>query len=312
MKAYAAYYDHEIRRQSSSGGIFSLLASQSFDAVYGAAMTQDCYGAEFVRIGKGEDLSCLRGSKYLQARIGDAYHQVKKDLAEDRHVLFSGTACQINGLKNYLDGDDEKLVCVDVICHGVPSPEVWRRYLLHQEKKQGKIHHVNFRCKEISWKHFGIKENDRYIPIDQDVFMRMFLNNYDLRPACYSCKVKQDKKSDITIGDFWGIENICPEMDDDVGTSVIITRTKKGEKLFEAIRESLVWKEVSYDDAVKDNPAEYLSVDKPPERAEFFMDLDRLSFEEMIGKYTPVDSVSSLRKILRSGKRYLSKMLGNQ
>lgn len=224
MKTYAAIYnDNEIRESSSSGGVFSALAGK-FDVVYGVAMTEDCYGAEMIRV-EG-DISSLRGSKYFQAKMGDAFKLVRKDVEEGRKVLFSGTGCQINGLSKFLGKEYPNLFLLDIICHGTPSPKLWREYAEYQESKYGKLKCVNFRCKEDSWSDFGMKENQLYISKNKDPFMRMFLSNFCLRPSCYECHAKNFKCADMTIADFWGIENVAPEMDDGRGTSLVIARTE--------------------------------------------------------------------------------------
>ena len=307
MKTYAAIYKNEIREKSSSGGVFSALASQ-FEVVYGVAMTNDCYGAEMIRV-EG-DISPLRGSKYFQAKVGDAFKQVKKDLEDGRKVLFSGTGCQINGLTMFLGKEYPNLFLLDIICHGTPSPKLWREYAKYQEKKHGKLESVNFRCKDDSWVDFGMKENKLYIPKSKDAFMNMFLDNYCLRPACYDCHAKHYKKSDMTIADFWGIENVAPEMNDGRGTSLVITRTEKGQELFESIKNELKWKEVSYEEGIKGNPSEYKSVARPQQRDTFFTDLEKLPFEEMEKKYATDIKVSFPRKALRKIKRTINKILG--
>lgn len=307
MKTYAGIYNNnEIRENSSSGGIFSALADK-FDVVYGVAMTNDCYGAEIIRV-EG-DISPLRGSKYFQAKVGDTFKQVKKDLEDGRKVLFSGTGCQINGLTMLLGKEYPNLFLLDIICHGTPSPKLWREYAKYQEKKHGKLESVNFRCKDDSWIDFGIKENQIYISKDTDPFMCMFLRNYCLRPACYDCHAKHYKKSDMTIADFWGIENVAPEMNDGRGTSLVITRTEKGQELFDSIKSELKWKEVSYEDGVKGNPSEYSSVARPQQRETFFEDLDQLPFEEMEKKYAADIKVSLARKVMRKIKRTIKKIL---
>ncbi len=239
MKTYAAYYDNDIRLSSSSGGIFSLLASR-FDIIYGVAMTEDCYGCSFIR--REGDIAPLRGSKYFQAKVGDTFKNVKKDLNNGKRVLFSGTGCQINGLFMFLGRTYPNLFLLDIICHGVPSPKLWREYVEYQEKKYGKLERVNFRCKDDGWQDFGMKENVKgtklYISKDVDFFMRMFLRNHCLRPSCYDCHAKSFKKSDMTIADFWGIESVAPEMNDGKGTSLVIIRTDKGQELFEEIKET--------------------------------------------------------------------------
>ena len=282
MKTYAAFYDNEIRTASSSGGIFSVLADE-FDVIYGVAMAKDCYDCEFVRI-EG-DISPLRGSKYFQAKVGDTFHKVKQDLIAGKNVLFSGTGCQINGLNSFIQKKYPNLVTVDVICHGVPSPKLWVEYVKYQESYYGKIESVNFRCKDNSWVDYGVKENQIYSSKDTNPFMQMFLRNYCLRPSCYECHAKYYKTADLTIADFWGIENISTEMNDGKGTSLVITRTDTGQTLFDKIKVYLNWKEVSYEEGVKWNPSEYSSVHRPKERDTFYEDLNSLNFKNIINKY---------------------------
>lgn len=304
MKTYAAICNKkEVRETSSSGGIFSALADR-FEVVYGVAMTEDCYGAEMIRV-EG-DILPLRGSKYFQAKVGDVFKCVREDLLEEKNVLFSGTGCQINGLKCYLGKEYEGLVCVDVVCHGTPSPKLWREYAEYQENKHGKLTSVNFRCKDDSWTDFGMKENQLYISKDRDSFMRMFLRNYCLRPACYECHAKQYKRADLTIADFWGIESVAPEMNDGRGTSLVITRTEKGQNLFDSIKNEIKWKEVSYEDGVKGNPAEFSSVERPGQRDTFFTDLESLPFEDMEKKYASDIKVSFRRKVKNIAKKILT------
>lgn len=308
MKIYAAIYNNdEIRENSSSGGIFSALANK-FDVVYGAAMTDDCYGVHMTRA-EG-DIRSLRGSKYLQAKMGDTFKSVLKDLEEGKRVLFSGTGCQINGLTLFLGKKYPNLFLLDVICHGTPSPKLWRKYAEYQESKHGKLESVNFRCKDNSWTDFGMKENRLYISKDSDSYMRMFLRNQCLRPSCYECHAKKYKKSDMTIADFWGIDNIAPEMNDDRGTSLVITRTDQGQKLFDSIKSELKWKEVSYEEGIKDNPSEYSSVPRPSQRDTFFEDLETLTFEEMEKKYADDVKISFFKKIFRKAKYIIKRTAG--
>lgn len=295
MLAYAAIYENVIREKSSSGGIFSLLASQ-FDVVYGVAMTKDNYECEVVRM-EG-DISPLRGSKYFQAKVGESFKLVKKDLEEGKIVLYSGTGCQINGLKLFLRKDYSNLFLVDVICHGTPSPKLWREYVKYYERKYGKLEYVNFRCKVDGWKNFGMQKNELYISKDDDWFMQMFLRDYCLRPSCYECHAKKYKMADITIADFWGIENVAPEMNDDRGTSLVIIRSDKGKKMFDSVKSDLRWKEVSYGDAVKGNPSEYSSVKRPVQRDYFFRDLNRYGFKRTAKKY--VDESFSIKRKIKS------------
>lgn len=315
LKVYACYNtDKDVRLSSSSGAVFSSLAENVLEkqgVVYGVAMSEDCYSAEFISATSKEQLTKLRGSKYLQAKVGNTYRSVKEALSSGKLVLFSGTGCQVNGLKSFLGKDYENLICVDVICHGAPSPALWKKYAIYQEQTNGgKLKGINFRCKDDSWTDFGMKENQLYISKDTDSFMRMFLRNYCLRPACYECHARHYKKSDMTIADFWGIENVAPEMNDGRGTSLVITRTEKGQEFFDNIKNELKWKEVSYEEGVKGNPSEYSSVARPQLRYTFFTDLEKLPFEEMEKKYAADIKVSFPRKAVRKIKRTIKKMRG--
>ena len=325
ISAYAAYSINQSERcNSSSGGLFSLLAKTVLSqggVVYGVAMSADCRQAEFIRIVNEVDLQYLRGSKYLQAHVGQTFKKVKNDLDAGNTVLFSGTGCQVNALKGFLCGgryDEETIVekyhnlyCMDVICHGTPSPALWQEYVKYTEEQNGaKLVSINFRCKDDSWVDYGMKEIDEkhkqvYISKDKDPYMLMFLRDYCLRPSCYECKAKEVKLSDITLADFWGIDKVAPEMNDGKGTSLVLVRTSKGKCLFQEIRNELKIKEVSYEDGVAGNTAEYRSVARPLERDCFFDDMHHLSFEELRMKYGLPATVSFKRKV----KAFVKKIL---
>lgn len=315
LNTYAAYaQSQELKMSSSSGAIFSLLAESVLNqdgVVYGVAMSKDCTAAEFIRVDDRNDLPKLRGSKYLQAKMGKTYQSVKADLQVGIEVLFSGSGCQVNGLKAFLGKEYKNLFCLDVICHGVPSPALWRKYVEHKEKEYGgKVVSVNFRCKDESWMDFDMKEIDEnqeqvYLSKDKDLYMQMFLRDYCLRPSCYACEARKVRCSDITIADFWGIDNVAPEMNDGKGTSLVLVRTEKGKKIFNQIADSMVVKEVSYEDGVKGNPAEYKSPARPPQRDTFFSDMSTLSFFDMECKYAAPLPVPLKRKIKRLIKKII-------
>ena len=314
MKVYACYNnDLGTRLASSSGGVFTPLAEEVLKnngAVYGVAMTDDCYAAQYIRITDVKDLALLRGSKYMQAQIGKILKNVKDDLLIGKKVLFSGTACQISGLKKYLWRDYDNLITVDVICHGVPSQKLWRRYVEHQEYKFGsKLKHVNFRCKDDSWEDFGMKENELYSSKDTDPFMQMFLLDYCLRPSCYNCLSKKEKVSDITIADFWGIDRCAPFMNDGNGTSLVIIRTMKGEQLFNDVKTYFKIKEVSYKNGIRKNPAEHKSPMKPKERESFYLDMESMDFDSLARKYVYPKHVSIKAKIIKKIKRIVQSVI---
>lgn len=322
--AYACYNTNkETRLSSSSGAIFSSLAEwvlKRQGIVYGVAMSEDCYSAEFISVTSREDLAKLRGSKYLQAKVGNTYKAVKSDLLSGKMVLFSGTGCQVNGLKSFLGKEYDNLICVDVICHGVPSPALWREYAKYQEQKNGgKLKGINFRCKDDSWTDFGMKEicksipegetKKLYISKDKDAYMQMFLRNYCLRPSCYECTAKKVKMSDLTIADFWGINDVTPEMNDGMGTSLVLIRTERGKDVFEKIRGCMKLIEVSYEDGVRGNPAEYKSCNRPMQRNTFFDDMQSMNFEELEKKYGAPIKVSLVTRAKRKTKKTIKSLL---
>lgn len=295
MNCYACYNKQDdLRLVSSSGAVFSALAEAVLSEggiVYGVKMSDDCYSAEFERVDNIEGLNTLRGSKYLQAHVGKAYLRVKEDLESDKKVLFTGTICQVNALKNYLGRKYSNLICVDVVCHGVPSPKLWRLYLEYVEEKKGKIKTVNFRSKKYGWSNYGLLLNKSYNDKSNNPYMQMFLKDYSLRPSCYDCCAKKTKQSDMSIADFWGVDSICKGMNDEKGTSLVIVRTDEGRLLFNKINDQLVIHEVDYYDAVKNNPSDYESAKKPAIRERFFDDMNVLTFKQLAQQYCPQKSI---------------------
>ena len=231
-----------------------------------------------------------------------------------RTVLFTGTGCQVNGLKAYLGKAYEKLYCVDVICHGAPSPELWREYVEFREKEyDSKVTYVSFRCKDDKdWNGFNMKEidaSDKVVHISRhvDPYFSLFVSNLSLRPSCYECLAKKLKQSDLTVADFWGIDNVAPEMNDNKGISLVIVRSEKGKELFAGISERLTIKSVSYEDGVRDNKAEYQPYPKPLQRDSFFKDMNRMPFEELSKKYLCESSKTKVKKIVKS---VIKKLMG--
>ena len=279
-QTYVGYAQNEkIRRRSSSGGIFSLAAEYVLKrggAVFGAAF-DDALAVHHICVESEEDLDKLRGSKYVQSSLENTYAQAEEYLIDGRWVLFSGTACQIAGLKNYLGKEYDRLLTIDVLCHGVPSPKIWKLYLEDQERKyNSKITSIQFRDKKLGWKLYSIRiqfENGREyaVPFTKDKFMNMFLANIDLRPACHDCRFKEfPRVSDMTIGDCWGIENYMPEMDDDKGTSLFMVHSPKGERILEAIREDLAVKEAELNRFLSGDADLRKSVDMHPNRKKYW------------------------------------------
>ena len=284
-QTFVGYYkDDEVRKQSSSGGIFSAIAEwilQQKGVVFGAAFDEN-FEVHHIAVETKEELIKLRGSKYVQSRLENTFLEAKEYLEKKRKVLFTGTACQIAGLKNYLSAEYENLYTVDVLCHGAPSPKIWRMYLDDKkEQYQASINKVEFRNKDDGWKNFFISiafSNMKrfYTHYYKDKYMRMFLDNLDLRPSCYSCVFKEIPRiSDVTIGDSWGVENYMPDMDDDKGTSVILVHSSNGEKIFREIRKKLIVREVGLDEVVSPTADSRKSVTMHPNRNKYLEGVKR-------------------------------------
>ena len=249
-QTYVGYAKNEnVRSVSSSGGIFSLAAAYVFKrggVVFGAAF-DDAFAVHHICVESEKDLDRLRGSKYVESRLEDTYGQAKRRLMDGQWVLFSGTACQIAGLQKYLGNEYDRLLTIDVLCHGVPSPKIWKAYLEEQQRKyRSQITAIQFRNKRLGWKRYSVRiqfANGREyaVPFTKDKFMNLFLANMDLRPSCYDCRFKAfPRPSDLTIGDCWGIERHLPELDDDKGASVLVVQTEKGQALLNEIRSGLL------------------------------------------------------------------------
>ena len=285
----------EIRLKSSSGGVFTLIANTILEQggiVFGAKFDENFEVIHNWTDNK-EGLEVFRCSKYLQSKIGNSYKKVKEFLEEGKKVLFTGTPCQVEGLLAFLRKDYENLYTQDIICHGVPSPKVWRKYLEHKRKLNNEMpKEINFRRKDISgWYNYKVnfkynkfEENEN---VDENFYMRMFLRNYDLRKTCYNCNFKKEKRlSDITVADFWGITEVNTEIYDEKGVSAILINSEKGKKIFETIKEHLIFSKENIEDIKKYNPSFVVSSPYNEKREEFFEDLNNKSFEELMEKFS--------------------------
>ncbi len=231
------------------------------------------------------ELAKLRVSKYLQSRVKDTFRQVQKELKTGRQVLFSGTPCQCAALRQFLKKDYENLFLVDFICHGVPSPAVWRKYLaLRANKKE--IRRISFRNKNLSWERFLLAffyENaNKYLAADltKDLYLQGFLQNIYLRPSCHACKFcRANRPTDTTLADFWGVKEECPEMYDGKGTSLVFVHSEKGKKVFAEIQARKL--EVPFAAGVKHNPSMLHPSTPSPKRERFFKDFSQSDMDIM-------------------------------
>jgi len=312
-KAYACINkNEEVRMESSSGGMFSLIANYILErngVVFGAAFDEE-FNLRHIAVDNIDDISKLRASKYLQSYIGNTYKEAKKYLDDGTMVLFTGTPCQIEGLKFYLQREYENLYTQDIICHGVPSPKVWKKYREYREKiDKIKPQEINFRNKDNGWHLYNLKfsyENKKYYAQNKnnDLYMKSFLSDLCLRDSCYDCSFKKKNRiSDITLGDFWGIDKIDNEMDDNKGTSLVIVNSEKGKRIFDDIKDECIRKEVDLDLAINYNKSFIKSSNQNHNRDKFFKELDSTSFDKLIKKH--VQKKNIIKRILGKVKRVL-------
>ena len=308
--AYACYNKNlEERLNSSSGGIFILLAKQILEKggyVVGATYDEK-FNVKHTIINDFKDIKLLQTSKYVQSDVSDIYIRVKELLESGKYILFTGTPCQIEGLNSFFVMKYDKLYLQDIICHGVPSPLVWKKYIEYRlEKDNEKPININFRNKDNGWKKFNLKfqytskeyKNNQ----TKDYYLLAFLKNVILRDSCYDCRFKKKNRiSDITLADFWGVENILPDLFDDKGTSLVIISSDKGKELFEKIDKDIVKKEISFEDAIKFNKNMTSSVEKNKNRDKFFEKLNDISFDKLCKKYVLDNKLKN--KVFRAIKR---------
>lgn len=268
-RAYAAWsLDEQVRMQSSSGGVFTEIAKTILakgGAIFGAAYGK--YFEVFHRVAESlTELEPLRGAKYSESRLNETFSEVRVRLTKGQTVLFSGTPCQVGGLKAYLKKDYDNLLCVDFICHGIPSPKAWKSYVEYRADADhdGVLpFQVNLRDKSSGWSRYQYSNLFRYSGgkehrelSTQSAYMKLFTGDYISRASCENCQFKgYQRPSDITLGDFWGIWDVAPDMDDDRGTSVVLLQSEKGQRTWEQIKDNLQFKEVQLEQASQMNPS---------------------------------------------------------
>ena len=277
--------------RSSSGGIFGLLAREVLSeggVVCGAAFDAGCSGVRHVLVGDAAGLDRVMRSKYVQSSVGrDVYTGVRSALRSGRRVLFAGTACQVAGMRAYLGklADSDGFLSVDVICHGVPSPLLWSEWVSYRGEEFGSdVCDVNMRSKTTGWlsysamyRHIAEKDNTGDTEsrvFGEDWYMKAFLSNASLRSSCLECPVKRSSGSDITLGDFWGFQDIHPEVDYSKGVSAVLCNTPKGETAFSAIADKVDLGEATLEQVFAGNPSLVKSVEPFAKRTEFLADVE--------------------------------------
>lgn len=247
IETFAAFANDKIRSVSSSGGMFYSFAEKIIKEggyVCGAAFSEDFKSVNHILISSMEDLPKLQSSKYLQSDTKTVYKEIKSLLDNGKKVLFSGTPCQVDGLNKFLKKDYENLITVDVLCHGTPSPLVWKKYV-EEIAKGKKILKATFRDKKFGWTPNRMvllfEDNEVFEePSTENLYYKAFLSNLCLRKCCETCKFTNlNRPSDITIGDFWRVDKFDKKMNDKKGTSCILINTQKGKTFFDKTKTSL-------------------------------------------------------------------------
>jgi len=267
------------RNLSSSGGfvkaVSDYIVGEKKGVCYGAAFAEDL-SVHHVEVDDPEEIYGILGSKYVQSNTEKTFSAVKRQLKRGRYVLYIGTPCQISGLKSYLNNIEcKKLVTIDIFCHGVPSPDLWRRYL-EEYFCDEIIRYVQFRDKTEGWWKFKFRvqmehsEYASYYRSPTDDFLKLFLKNISLNKCCYDCRYRsRQKQSDFYIGDAWNINKVKKNMDDNRGITTVITNTSKAEMIMDEMKKHHHVFEISLEEGAYSRTELFEEKTIPKEREEF-------------------------------------------
>ena len=282
--------DNEERLKSRSGGIFSKLSNHILSQngiVYGCVLGNDLE-VHHSRAGNEVEAQRFKGSKYVKSNLKNVYKEVEQDLQDDKKVLFSGTPCEVAGLYTSLNNiSKDNLYTCDIICHGTPSPLIYQEFINFMEGVENeKIKHINFRDKQFGWNSHTETLEFETKKVSTEYYKELFYSHYVLRPSCFNCQfANMDRISDITIGDFWGIDEENKEFNDNKGVSLVIVNTKKGEKLIQEILDDIHFitidtKSQNYLQANLQKPSE-----APENINQFWEEYKNYGFNYIIEKY---------------------------
>lgn len=310
QKAYLVQIkDDEVRRESTAGGAFTAIAEYTLDrngVVYGVAYDKDFKVVHTKAVNKSE-LWKFRNSKYVQSDTGNTFLEVQNELKEGRLVCYSGTPCQIEGLKTFLRKDYDNLITVDVVCHAVPSPLIWDKYLEMQKAKYGSdISNIMFRDKHYGYKYSTMTVKDRdgkavyTYGIDTDPMLRAFFSDICDRPSCYDCRFKKRYRvSDFTIWDCFSAYDFDKKLDDDKGTTRLLIHSEKGIQIFDQFKAKMRYTEVTPDQLTAGVKEMFRSVGGNPKRDAFFADANSMPGDELFHKYFPETIKVKLERTVR-------------
>lgn len=321
MQVFASHNKNEnLRTQSSSGGVFSILATKVIESggvVYAAGFESQTWLVKHRKVETIGQLSDVLGSKYVWSDLGNSIDDAIRELANNRWVLFCGTPCQIAALRKRA-GNHTLLLAVEVVCHGTPSPAIWQQYLqavcTSHKASVTDITRINFRDKSTGWKNYsftiGFKNGKTLSELhDDNLYMRAFLADLTLREGCFRCSFKYPDRSlaDITLGDLWGITQLAPHIDNDKGTTLVIARTDNG---CDAVRDLEVDCVLKFDNVVKYNPAIILPAKKPAKRDAFLSEIKSGKHTlRVLRRYASRPVKEKVLNIAYKFKRYITRVL---
>ena len=301
-KQYGYLVQHKdpfIRKESTSGGAFTAIAEyvlQNGGVVFGAGYKEGTFVVGHQAVENEDDLRIFRNSKYVQSEIGDCFIQVRDYLKNDRMVLFSGTPCQIEGLRGFLHYKNyDNLILVDLVCHGIPSPGIFKKYIdMQKEVIGGNFTNVLFRDKYYGYHYssFSIynqeREKNYHKGVDTNAYLRAFVNNYSLRPSCYDCRFKKRyRHSDFTLWDCYITEKFTQTLDSK-GTTSLLVQTGKANKAFDEITDMIKYVSVNPDNMVAEEKAMVQSAPVNPQRELFFADYKTMPAQDFFKKWFPI------------------------
>jgi coenzyme F420-reducing hydrogenase beta subunit len=311
---YAAWHlDDEIRRRSSSGGVFTALADfilAQGGAVVGAAFDEHLV-CHHVMVEDTAGVDGLRGSKYVQSALAPGlYRRIRTVLKDGRTVLFTGTPCQVGGLRAFLGNNQTNLFCCDLVCHGVPSPAWFAKYI-RETQRQTTLSGFTFRDKDKGWKQYGIARTwsdgrCERVARQQDPYMASFSSNQSLRESCYACRfASPERVGDLSLADYWRVGTKYPTYDrDDKGTSLVLVNSIKGEALLDRCRDHLFAGRGDLENAISGNLMLVRPTRRPPTRDTFYRDMGIMSVQQLRRTYRLHPPALWLR-VLRTAQRRL-------
>lgn len=305
QKYYAVKNDDAVRINSSSGGIFTAISDYvltNSGVVVGATMNSDFTVYHIVANDIG-GRNLLRGTKYVQSDLKEIFSEIRETLTKGKKVLFVGTPCQVEGLNLFLRNRYTNLITCDLVCHGASSPKVFKSFIEYiQKKAKAILLQFNFRDKELGWRGYRVSAKYENKKIKNALWLRsfnyLFSQNYINRPSCSRCKyVSYNRCSDITIGDYWGVEKYYPKFEDNLGVSLVMINTKKGDRLYQIISSDLEQIEIKKEEAKQNSLIKASKMNN--KRDKFWLNYLDVSYESAIKKYGEYNVKGFVKDIVR-------------